>query len=288
MRLRVMVASGLLTASLIAGCSRPPAAENPPPLIITPTSRQLSPVPADPTAALTATITSPAPVPTPEPQPGEVCSPLHGFQLSQLSEIVSNPFEMPLPGSDGGHHGVDFSFYRYGAYEKMQGLRVNSMLDGVVAGIIDDRPPYGNAILIETRLEDLPALWQQYLTENLTQPEEYPEPRLFCPSSDELTFPDSVDRSLYLLYAHLERLPAFNLANSVQCGEQVGFVGTSGYSVNAHLHLEMRIGPAGYQVSQLGHYAPDSSPEEMANYCTWRVSGRFMLLDPMVVINMLP
>lgn len=229
---------------------------------------------------------SPSPSLLPVLAQASVCSPLHGFQLTQLVEIVSNPFEMPSPGSDGGHHGVDFSFYRYGALTQMLGLPVRSMTDGVVAAVIDDRPPYGYAILIETPLESLPPAWQAVLSQLPTPAHDPANDRLNCPAPQPpLPVSDPQSRSLYLLYAHFEKYPSFETGMQVACGDQVGFVGTSGASVNPHLHLEARLGPSAVQFESMAHYINNATQQEMASYCAWRIGPLFQLIDPMQLIQ---
>ena len=69
------------------------------------------------------------------------------------------------------------------------------------------------------------------------------------------------------------------------CGQVIGQVGTTGRSVNPHLHLEMRYGPGGAAFPSLAHYSGDATSEEMAAYCTWRVSGIFQVIDPLKVLE---
>jgi hypothetical protein len=47
----------------------------------------------------------------------------------------------------------------------------------------------------------------------------------------------------------------------------------------------MRLGPAGVRFSSLAHYDASATIEEMFNYCTWRVSGLFQLVDPMLLLG---
>jgi len=63
-------------------------------------------------------------------------------------------------------------------------------------------------------------------------------------------------------------------------------VGDSGNALNPHLHLEMRIGPAGITFAGMSHYDNSATSEEMAAYCTWRVSGKFQLVDPLKFIEL--
>jgi murein DD-endopeptidase MepM/ murein hydrolase activator NlpD len=82
----------------------------------------------------------------------------------------------------------------------------------------------------------------------------------------------------------LKELPALKVGDVVACGQTVGTVGTSGNSVNPHLHLETRLGPAGVTFTGLGYYDTRNSEQERANYCIWRVSGWFQMFDPMTIL----
>ena len=288
---RVLTSSWVLIMLLVGltACSNQP----PDPVEFQPTTiptlevRLSTPAPAS-TLTVDPTLT-PSPSLEPTLSQTSVCSPLHGFQLAQLAEIVSNPFEMPSPGSDGGHHGVDFSFYSYGALTQMLGLPVRSMTGGVVAAVIDDRPPYGYAILVETPLESLPPGWQSVLNQLPTPAYNPANDRLNCPVPlPPLPIIETESRSLYLLYAHLEKFPSFETGMKVACGDQVGFVGTSGASVNPHLHLEARLGPSAVQFTSMAHYINNATQQEMANYCAWRIGPHFQLIDPMRLIQEIP
>ncbi len=133
-----------------AACSAPPAPS--------PTVAAL-PLDLDPLPTATAAPThTPAPSSTPlppEPTPSAVsaiCSPLEGLTLDDLHDILSNPYNPPRPGFDEPHHGVDFAYYRYRDRIGMLGLPVYAVVPGVVAGVVHDRFPYGNTLIIETPL----------------------------------------------------------------------------------------------------------------------------------------
>jgi hypothetical protein len=51
--------------------------------------------------------------------------------------------------------------------------------------------------------------------------------------------------------------------------------------INAHLHLETRLGKAGETFSGMAFYTTSASVEEMENYVRWRTSGDFRHFDPM-------
>ncbi len=216
-----------------------------------------------------------------------VCSPLQDITLAELSQpdLLKNPFQAPRPGMDDGHFGADFAYWSRGTHKQMLGLPVYSVLNGRVAGVIPNRQPYGNAVIIETRLPGIPASWLAVLpTPAPTVP---PAPSLYCPP-DPAHYPTGIGTSLYLLYAHLNQAPAVTLDQPVTCGQAIGEVGTTGRSVNPHLHLETRLGPAGVTFAEMAHYDNAATDKEMATYCTWRVSGLFQAFDPLKILSLQP
>ena len=234
----------------------------------------------EPISSPLPTATNPAPPPTETPD-AQICSPLEGVPLSGLAEIIYNPYSPPPPGSDDPHQGVDFAYTLPETGIGVSGGPVFSALEGQVAGVIRDRFPYGNAVIIETPLEDLPDI------PGLGPPGEA-EPQvsitLTCPEI-ELPLPDGEGRSLYSLYAHMESPPDWEIGDTVACGEQIGATGDSGNALNPHLHVEMRVGPSGAIFESMAHYETRASDHEMAGYCRWRVSGDFALVDPMALLG---
>jgi murein DD-endopeptidase MepM/ murein hydrolase activator NlpD len=91
--------------------------------------------------------------------------------------------------------------------------------------------------------------------------------------------------SIYTLYGHLLSPVDYEIGDTVQAGDLIGQVGTTGASVNPHLHLEMRWGPGGTKFASMGFYDTSITDSERENYCQWRVSGQFILLNPMDVVN---
>jgi len=201
--------------------------------------------------------------------------------------MVSNAFDPPRPGEDDGHHGVDLAFYRHGDQVGMLGLPVLSVLPGTVAAAIKDRPPYGNMLIIETPLEFVPSAWDATLQLPALIPTIMP-PNLTCPRQADFPNLDTNRRSLYLLYAHLRQPTTLKPGQAVICGNPLGEVGTTGMSVNPHLHLEVRVGPAGARFYGMAHYIGDATDQEMLNYCAWRVSGLFQMIDPMSLLSLKP
>ena len=165
----------------------------------------------------------------------------------------------------------------------LSGRPVQAVLPGRVAMALAGRFPYGNALLVETSLDRLPA---QSLLPTLA-PTVQPLAALTCPTAAPAAW-DFAGRSLYLLYAHLQDPPVVEPGEDLACGQTLGAVGGSGNALNPHLHLEARLGPSGARFESLAHYDPGASPEEMANYCAWRVSGVFQMFDPMSLLAGLP
>jgi murein DD-endopeptidase MepM/ murein hydrolase activator NlpD len=227
---------------------------------------------------------SPDPVETDLPL---VCSPLEGIPLGQLAEMVSNPFHPPRPGSDDPHQGVDLADMD-SRNVAVGGHPVSAMLNGKVAAVIRDRFPYGNALLVESTLESLPVGWVESL--DLPVPGVPPEtsPTLTCPALSADPGWNLASISLYLLYAHLQSPPELRAGEELECGQIIGAIGSSGNAMNPHLHLEVRTGPADASFDSMAHYDASASLEEMAAYCSWRVSGNFPLVNPMSLFSPVP
>jgi murein DD-endopeptidase MepM/ murein hydrolase activator NlpD len=183
--------------------------------------------------------------------------------LEELPEIISDPYRPPPPGKEERHHGVDFSYYRRGDRMTIQGVGVQAALAGRIAAAIQDRFPYGNLIIIETRYEAIPEEWTQRL---------------------EMT----PEESIYTLYAHLDGPPALSLGDAVRACQLIGAVGKSGNTVEPHLHLEMRMGPAGQSFTSMAFYGAKDSVEERENYVRWRTGGEFQHFDPMIMLGVNP
>lgn len=264
------------TGSLIESTNYPAAS---------PTLSNQTKTPSYPTEAI-ITQTPTAVTQTPRPSGLKLCSPLQDIQISELLEpdLLKNPFQAPQPGMDDGHHGIDFAYWSRDGHAAMIGLPVYSVLRGRVVGLIHNRPPYGFAVIIETPLDELPPVWIEEIQAPTPAPTVQPASNLFCPSAPAL-FLENSTRSLYLLYAHLNQPPLVALQQVVECGEQLGEVGSTGKSVNAHLHLETRVGPAGVTFPEMAHYDNSASDLEMQTYCAWRVSGLFQMFDPALLFQ---
>lgn len=256
--------------------------------------RSTAPAPtASATRAAAAAQTLPPASPTPAPE-AAVCSPLEGIEIGELEspDLLKNPFDPPQPGMDGGHQGVDFAYWTRGERSSMLGHPVQAVLSGKVAAVLPLRQPYGNAIIIETPLNTLPPGWLTLVPIPTPAPTSASIPALYCPAGGEAdglqasAFP--ADYSVYLLYAHLDLPPQASAGQEIACGEVIGLAGTTGNSVNIHLHLETRLGPSGAVFTSMGHYDNAATPLEMSNYCAWRVSGLFQMFDPMRLLALQP
>ncbi len=219
----------------------------------------------------------------------KICSPLETETLVTLQEIITNPYKQPRVGIDDGpptHHGVDFAHYRRGDLLSLEGVAILSALDGEVVTVINDRFPYGYAIIVETPLNTIsPDLLNRLdLPEKL--PPVDPDPKFnWTPSELPFKLSDS-ETSLYIVYAHLQSLPEVKVGEHVICGQRIGQVGNSGDSSNPHLHFETRIGPSGARFESMAYYISNSTAAERYNYIVWRVSNLFQVFDPMQLLNL--
>ncbi|NMC45352.1 MAG: M23 family metallopeptidase [Chloroflexi bacterium] len=240
----------------------------------------------------TSTPTALPPTATPIPYTG-ISSPLQNISLDELNSVDTNPFDPPPLGFDEPHQGIDYSYYRFENdlmtdSDGIEGLEVLSVLDGTVISVINDRMPYGNAIIIETPLNMLLPQWLAAMQIPEIAATLVPDPRHNCPDLVNDPSWDDSNRSLYFVYAHLLNPPQFSIGDAVKSGEVIGQVGNTGNSSNAHLHLELRLGPGGASFDSMAKYDTRASVEEMAAYCTWRISNRFELIDPNTVLQFRP
>ncbi len=160
---------------------------------------------------------------------------------------------------DDGHHGLDLGYYTRDG-KTFTGTPVLSALNGTIAAIIRDRPPYGNAILIETPFEQIP-------------------PALIAGQNIP------AGNSLYVIYGHLQNLETFNLQQKIACGQRLAETGLTGFTSGPHLHIETRWGPSAVAFNSIAYYRADATPEELANYEKWRLSGDFHLFDPLELLK---
>ncbi len=273
----------ILLSFILASCT---TITPPPP---TPTATSLPPtVTQTPTVTATSTPTlTPSPTNTPDPSAGfTLVSPLQDITLAELPEIISQPFIAPAPGYDDAHHGVDFAYYARGTHMKMEGLEIYSLLTGKVVGITIDRERYGNLIMIETPINSLPPKFRESLEiPVISTPYPY-NSRLGqdCASLENAQWSVPIN-SVYILYGHMQNPPTLKIGDLVQAGQLIGQVGNTGASGNPHLHLEMRWGPSGTEFASMSHYDSSATSAERLEWCNWRISGKYVLLDPMQFIQ---
>jgi murein DD-endopeptidase MepM/ murein hydrolase activator NlpD len=205
---------------------------------------------------------------------------LQGVTLEELAEWVVNPYDPPPQGSDDPHQGIDLSDRNNPDGIALSGMPVQAVLAGKVAGFTIERFPYGNMLMIESPLEVVLSAGLPTEALPTTLPELLEGGALSCPDLNLHSAGNSDPRSVYILYAHLQSPPAFALGEEIQCGQEIGAIGNSGNALNPHLHLEVRVGPAGQTFDSMAHYDNSATPAEMAAYCTWRVSGLFQTVNP--------
>jgi murein DD-endopeptidase MepM/ murein hydrolase activator NlpD len=175
---------------------------------------------------------------------GGVCPPLSDITIDELPSIVSLPYNPLPPGYALRHEGVDFAFYRQGTLKDIRGLAIHAILPGKIAGVVNNRLPYGNTIIVETNYQDLPK--------------ELAEVLRITP-----------DTSLYHLYAHMKNPPQL-------------VIGNTGTTI-AHLHLETRRGSPGKTFSTMAYNDVSLTEVEKYNFLYWSISGVFQHFDPMSV-----
>ena len=190
-----------------------------------------------------------------------ICSPLTPYPLEELREIVSDPYRPPTPGKEERHHGVDFSHYRRGDLLSIEGVPVQAVLAGRVAAAQADSFPYGNFIILETGGDFFPDEWREKLDLSLQE-------------------------SVYILYAHLQEPPQLQTGERVNACQFIGNVGKSGNTVEAHLHLETRLGPSGVTFPAMRYYQADATEAEKETYLRWRIGGEFVHFNPMDLLTL--
>lgn len=263
---------------LFSGCAQAPAQPTAPAPAVD--------VASVPTQTVTAAVAAPLPTGTPEPPAptatpaaSPVCSPLDGLALADLPALISNPYHPPRAGSDDPHHGIDLADTLNPNRIALTGRGVKAVLAGTVAAVVVDRFPYGNALIVETPLDALPADLLAQIDPPAAVPTIVP-PALTCPPFAAERAGDAGRRSVYVLYAHMLSAPALAVGDAVTCGQPLGAIGQSGNALNPHLHIEVRVGPGGARPGSLAHYTDSATLDEMAAYCAWRVSDLFVKVDP--------
>ncbi len=265
---------------LLTGCfSKPPGEEVAIPTVEITEPTEVIKIPS-PNFAPTA---EPTNTPAPTTIIVNVCSPIMGYPIDTLVNMISNPYYPPQPGSDDPHQGVDFSVMDPDLRIAVAGEAVQAILAGEVVMVMNDRFPYGNAVLVETAFEDLPIGWKKILKNQINPDAFGSNTSLTCPSGWNQPHDDQDEISLYILYAHLENILEFVPGDQVSCGEMIGSIGDSGNALVPHLHVEMRYGYASGIKGSMAHYDVSADEQEMINYCRWRVSGWYRIIDPMEI-----
>jgi murein DD-endopeptidase MepM/ murein hydrolase activator NlpD len=194
--------------------------------------------------------------------------------------MVVNPYHPPKPGSDDPHQGLDLAILDAVQGYAAVGNPVRAVLAGRAAGVTKDRFPYGNMLMIETPFDSTRSPIPDGLVLPTPLPQFLPAGALTCPEFSLQPAAADAPRSLYLLYAHLLQPPEIKVGDQVSCGQIVGAIGQSGNALNPHLHLEVRVGPAGQTFPSMAHYDSSAKTEEVAAYCLWRISGMYQTIDP--------
>lgn len=258
---------------LLSGCTNP-----------APTGSETT-MPAAPSLILSETaslvlLETPAAAFTPSPVLPQVCSPLAGVRIDDLAGMIVNPYHPPKPGSDDPHQGVDLARLSGPGGIALTGMPVEAVLSGKVAGKAADRFPYGNMLIIETPLDPSISSVLPAVVVPTPLPERLPPGTLTCPEMNIQPAASGAARSLYVLYAHMQNPVAAEVGDEINCGQQLGEIGSSGNALNPHVHIEVRVGPSDQTFPSMAHYDPSAGYAEMAAYCTWRVSGVYQTVDP--------
>ena len=228
----------------------------------------------------------PEPEITPSPTISSVVisSPLQDYSIDELVDMISNLYNPPTPGSDDPHQGVDFSVVDPTMGYATKGAAVQAILSGNVVMVMNDRFPYGNSLMIETTFENLPSSWKDFMVE-LPSPDKFAvNPALTCPEGWDQPQNSDEALSLFILYAHLADATEWEIGDQIESGEIVGLIGDSGNALAPHIHIEMRYGYSDSLKGSMAHYDVTAIEEEMSNYCRWRVSGWYRLVDPMALL----
>jgi len=189
---------------------------------------------------------------------GMMHTPFKGIPFDDLEAIISQEYIQGIESRDIGHFAVDLGSYDYKG-QNMYDWPVQAVFSGKVSGIVDNRPPVGNALIIETSFSEIPDIIARMIG---IKP----------------------DQSLYQLYGHNVQKSDLQIGDVVTSGDIIGHVGRS-QTVEAHLHYETRIGPPNVIFESFAYYTGDITPEEQTNYERFRMSGEFKSFNPMIIFN---
>jgi murein DD-endopeptidase MepM/ murein hydrolase activator NlpD len=184
-------------------------------------------------------------------------TPLQGVGFGELHTIISQPYDVPDVHSDVGHHGVDLGSYDFHG-KLIYNWPILSIFSGKVAGVVVNRYPIGNCIIVETAYSQLPS---EIVDESGIKPEQ----------------------SLYSMYCHMLNAATQKIGDPVTAAQAIGLVGKS-QTVEAHLHLEMVMGPPNQVIPSMAYYNGDATENEKKAYMWWRTSGTFISFNPMNLI----
>ncbi len=278
---RALVVGTLLSPLLLlVGCNNPSNAVTPISTSGNPGSTVTSAPTIPPTLIPTETM---IPTPTLELATG-VCSPLIGIGREKLHKITSNPYDSPYPYVESGHPAIDLSFYRFEDYTTFVDFPLQAVLPGKVILVENNRFPYGYMLLVETPISQVDPSFLTAIPQPTPLPESVYTMDDRCPVTGNPVTWDASSKSLYVLYAHLSQLPELEVGDNVSCGQPIGFAGTTGNSVEDHLHVEMRIGPSKAQFNSIATQHSSTTLEERYNYCIWSLSGVFQPFDPAILL----
>jgi murein DD-endopeptidase MepM/ murein hydrolase activator NlpD len=269
--------------SFITGCSNHASAIATLTLIPSDTNTPLPPTEtATPTAASVPLI-------------DEVCSPLRGIALDDLWLITSNAYFFKYPFSEGSpneknHPGIDLGFYTTANIPSYTGQElhtdddfpIQAILPGKIVETVNNRFPYGNMVLIETRVDALTPEFQNQLRLPEPYSREVLELRFPCDKDQPAISWSQDSKSIYVLYAHMKDPSTLQPGDQVQFGQVIGGIGATGNSSESieHLHLEIRIGPSDAEFGFIASYDAAATTEERYNYCIWALSQEFQSIDP--------
>lgn len=261
---------------VLSGCRAAPTPE--------PTSIPVPTHTAVPTSTATVTPTGTA---TTVPLITGISSPLQDIALSDLRLITSYAYSFKYPFSEGpeddkNHPAVDLSFYQFKTWNTVVGHPIQAILPGKVIIAANDVYPYGNSILIETPLDQLsPDLIQRMQIGKPYSADEIAARSSCQPDQSRISW-SQTQKSVYVLYAHMQSPSPFKDGDEVKSGEVIGAVGASGHAVvgNEHLHLEVRVGPSDASFGNMSDYISTATDEERYNYCIWALSEEFLPINP--------
>jgi murein DD-endopeptidase MepM/ murein hydrolase activator NlpD len=209
---------------------------------------------------------------------------LQEIELQDLPTTIYNPFHLPKAGSDDPHQGVDFSEVEPQSRISLEGMAVQSILAGKVVQVMEDRFPYGNAVLVVSGPVEIPLSWLAAINKMENPSPWRANPALSCPQGWEDAPEQKEQIHLFVLYAHLKNATDVQVEDRILTGQLLGEIGMSGNALAPHLHVEIRYAYSEAIPDSMAHYDVSATAPEMMQYCRWRVSGWYRPLDPMSLL----